>query len=74
MTGLQTAFYIIGIIYAGVSLLLILGLVIAIFAIRNKIVSLENMVKEKLSTATALASKATAVVGAAKKMAKRKGH
>ena len=72
MTGLQTAFYIVGIVYMGISLILILGVVTAVFVIRAKIVSLENMVKEKLETITSFSSKAAEAINLAKKITKRK--
>lgn len=65
---LQNAFYIIGIVYMGISLLLILGVVVALFVIRAKVVSLENMVKEKIAAVTSLPAQVAEIVGSVKKM------
>jgi len=69
MTGLQEAFYIVGIVYMGISLLLLMGVIAAVFVIRAKIVSLENMVKEKIEAVSSLSSKAVEIVGKAAKFA-----
>lgn len=73
MTGLQEAFYIVGIVYMGISLLIILGILVAIGVIRKKIVSLENMVKDKLHTVSSLASAGSDVLNTVKKMTKKRG-
>lgn len=72
MTGLQEAFYIVGLVYMGISLLLILGVVVAVFVIRAKIVSLEKMVKEKIDVVTSMSSKAVELVGKVSKFASHK--
>lgn len=72
MTGLQQAFYIVGLVYMAVSLLLILGVVIALGVIRKKVVSLENIVKEKLELVTSLRSGAGNIVDTIKNLTKHK--
>lgn len=72
MTGLQQAFYIVGIVYMGVSLLLILGMVIAVGVIRKKVVSLERTVQEKLELLTSLPARASEIVGNVKKLTRHK--
>jgi len=48
MTGLEQSYYIIAIVFMSVMLLLIAYLVIATLVIRNKVVSLERTVEDKL--------------------------
>lgn len=72
MTGLQEAFYIVGLVYMGISLLLILGVVIGIGVIRKKVVSLENMVKEKLEVVSSMGEAAGDVISTVKKFTHRK--
>jgi uncharacterized protein YoxC len=70
MTGLQEAFYIIGIIYMGVSLLIIIALAIAVGVIRNKIVALENTVREKLETIASIPSTIETIISNVKNLTK----
>lgn len=72
MTGLQEAFYIIAIVYMGVSFLIILVAVAAVLVIRHKVVSLERMVKERIDTAMMVGEKAGEVIDSVRKFAKRK--
>lgn len=72
MTGLQEAFYIVGLVYMGISLLIIIGLLVAVLIIRNKVVNLENMIKEKLDTVFSVGAAAGDVLNTVKKMTKRK--
>ena len=72
MTGLQEAFYIIAIVYMGVMFLIILVALAALLVIRHKIVSLEQMVKEKIGTAVALGSKAGDIVESVKKFTRKR--
>lgn len=74
MTGLETAFYIIGIVYMGISLLLLVAVIAAVFVIRAKIVSLENIIKDKLSLVTNITGRAADVVDTITKITKRKKH
>ena len=73
MTGLQEAFYIVGLVYMGISLLIIFGILIGIGVIRKKIVALENTVKEKIDMVTNVGEKAGEVISTVKKLTNRKG-
>jgi hypothetical protein len=73
MTGLQEAFYIVALVYMGVSLLIIFGILAAILIIRGKVVSLENMVKEKLDVVFSVGEAAGEVISTVKKITKRRG-
>jgi cell division protein FtsL len=57
MTGLQEAFYIIGIIYMVIMLLLILALVIVAFRIKGKVNKIHDNIEEKINSVTHLAEK-----------------
>ena len=48
MSGLQTAFYIIAIIFMGVMFLLIITLLAAVFVIRAKVVSIQRQIEERV--------------------------
>jgi len=72
MTGLQEAFYIVGIVYMGVSLLIIIGILVGLGIIRKKVVSLENMIKEKLELVATVGSAAGGMLSTVKKIAKHK--
>jgi len=74
MTGLQEAFYIVALVYMGISLLILIGVIAAVFVIRAKIVSLENMVKEKVEAVASISSKAAGIVGKAAKFVNRKAQ
>ncbi|MDB5164953.1 MAG: hypothetical protein JWL89_579 [Candidatus Saccharibacteria bacterium] len=71
MSDLQTAFYIIGIIF--MSLMLLVGLVgvIALLVIRSKIAAIHKHIDEKLSTVNEWAGKGEAVVNSLKKVTKK---
>lgn len=71
MTGLETAFYIIGIVFMSLMLLLMAIGVVAILVIRSKIVALHKSVDEKLNFFHDWAGRGEAVLGAIKKVAKK---
>lgn len=73
MTGLQEVFYIVALVYMGITLLIIIGILVAIGVIRKKVISLENMVKEKIDLVFSMGERAGEVIGAVKKLGKRKG-
>lgn len=52
MTGLETTYYIVGIVFMVVSLVVLIGIVTALLVIRNKIVALEKTVQDKLHFVT----------------------
>jgi cell division protein FtsL len=57
MSGLQEAFYIIGIVFMGVMFILIIMLVISVFVIRNKINKIQRTIEDKVHTVTSIAEK-----------------
>lgn len=67
MPDLQTAFYIIAIIFMTLALLLTVILVIALLVIKKKITALHDAVESKLHTLSVIADKGSAVAGAIKK-------
>jgi nucleoside recognition membrane protein YjiH len=75
MTGLQEAFYIVGLIYMGVMLVLVIALVVGVFVIRAKINKIHDNIEAKIDSFTNIAEKggeiAAAVSGAAVRKAKR---
>jgi Na+-transporting methylmalonyl-CoA/oxaloacetate decarboxylase gamma subunit len=75
MPGLQEAFYIIAIVFMGVMFILLVALVAAVFVIRNKINRIERQIENRINMVTGIAERggevAAAVVGAAKRKAKR---
>lgn len=73
MTGLEEVFYIVALVYMGISLLIIFGLLAAVLIIRNKVVNLENMVKEKLDVVFSVGAAAGDVIDSVRKITKRKG-
>lgn len=70
MSGLEQSFYIIGIVFMAVSLVLIFSLVTAVIVIRNKVVSLEKTVEEKLHTAAKVPNKVVEIANAVREVAK----
>lgn len=64
---LETSFYIIGIIFMSLMLLITIAAVIAIFVIKSKIDAIHRRVEEKLSVVTNIAQVGSDIVSAAKK-------
>jgi hypothetical protein len=71
MSDLQTAFYIIGIIFMSLMLILTLVTGLAVLVIRNKIVAIQNDVEARLATVSEWAGRGEAVVGAIKKVSRK---
>lgn len=71
MTGLQEAFYIVGLIYMSISLMAMIAILIVIGVIRHKVVSLEKIVKERLEPVTNLTSHVTDIIDAVRSLAGR---
>lgn len=74
MSGLQEAFYIIGIIFMSLMLLLIIAMVAAVFIIKSKIDKIHDTIEHKINIITNLAgagSKLTSAAGAVARKAKR---
>ena len=57
MSGLQETFYILGIIFMGVMLILIAALLISVVIIRNKINRIHDNIEEKVNSITHIAEK-----------------
>jgi hypothetical protein len=57
MSGLQETFYIIGIIFMIIMLLLIVGLVIGVFVIKSKINRIHDNIENKINSVSSLAEK-----------------
>jgi cell division protein FtsL len=56
MSGLEEAFYIVSIIYMSVMFLLIIGLVIEVFIIRSKVMTIQHQIQTRIDQVTDLAS------------------
>ncbi|PID30311.1 hypothetical protein CSA80_02700 [Candidatus Saccharibacteria bacterium] len=74
MSGLEQTYYIIAIICMSLGLLLLGAIVAAIIIIRNKVIDLERMIKEKFHTAVNAADKAVEIAGAVRSVADAVGH
>lgn len=71
MSDLQTAFYIIGIIFMSLLLIIMVITAIAVVVIRKKIEAIHQHVEDKLRVITDITDKGSAVVGALKKGIKK---
>ena len=71
MSDLQTTYYIIGIIFMSLMLLIGLAALVSIFVIRAKVVAIQNHIEDRLSSAIEWAQKGEAMVGALKKVGKK---
>lgn len=69
---LQTAFYIIGIIFMSLMLLLTIGIIVAIMVLRAKINAIHRQIDEKLSIFTNIAHTGAEVVDKARKIVTRR--
>lgn len=68
---LQNTFYVIGIIYMGLATLILIGIVVAVFAIKAKINAIQKNIEEKIRTVTDIAHVGEMLFDKAKDMA---GH
>jgi cell division protein FtsL len=57
MSGLQEAFYVVGIVFMGVMFILIIALVAAVFVIRSKVNKIQTAIESKINTVTSIAEK-----------------
>lgn len=57
MSGLQEAFYIVGLVFMGVIFLLIIGLMVAVFKIKSKVNRIHDQIEAKVNTAVHIAEK-----------------
>jgi hypothetical protein len=68
MTGLETAYYIIAIVFMSLLLLIGIGVAIGVLVISKKISAFHASIEEKISKVTDIAHKGTAMVDALKKV------
>jgi len=68
---LQDTFYILGIIYMSVMLLIVIGLLTAVLVIKKKVDSIHQHIEDKLSIFTNIAHTGSTIVDAAKKAVRR---
>jgi len=71
VTGLQTAFYIVGLVFMGINLILIVALLSAVLVIKAKINRVHEAIDAKVDQAKDLANKAGLVFRFLKYFAKR---
>jgi hypothetical protein len=57
MSGLQEAFYIVGIVFMGIMLVLIFSLVVGVFIIKGKINRIHDNIEDKINSITHLAGR-----------------
>jgi hypothetical protein len=57
MSGLQEAFYIVGIVFMGLALLLIIGLLAGVFIIKGKINRIHDNIEDKINSVTHIAER-----------------
>ncbi len=69
---LQTAFYIIGIIFMSLMLLIMVGIAITVLVIKAKINAIHRRIEEKLAVVTNLTHLGTDLMSATKKVLKRR--
>jgi hypothetical protein len=62
MSDLEMAFYIIGIVFMSLMLILLIALVIAVFVIRAKVIAIQRQIEEKIDTVTSIASRSGEIV------------
>ncbi len=68
---LQETFYILGIVFMSLMLLIMVGLVIAVFIIKAKINAIHQKIDDKLALINNIAHLGSDIVGAAKKVTRR---
>lgn len=71
MPGLQTAYYIMAIVFMGVIFILILALIVTVFMIRSKINKIEERIQAKVDEATDLAGRSGEILASVGKAAAR---
>lgn len=72
MTDLQTAYYIIAIVFMSVMFLILIGLFVSVLVIRAKVNAIHARIEEKIEQVAGLAEKGSAVIGSLKKVTSRK--
>jgi hypothetical protein len=74
MPGLEQAFYIVGLVFMGLMLIILLGVLAAVLVIRKKIESLRDAVQEKVGGVLSVAVKGAAIAKTVGNVVKHKGH
>ena len=74
MSGLEQAFYILGIIFLSLMFLLLIALVVAVFVIKKKINYIHDNIETKLNAVTMVAEKGGALAAAAADTITRKAR
>lgn len=69
---LQTAFYIVGIVFMGVMLVIILAILVAVLVIRAKINAIHRHIEERLGTALSLIENGSKIVSKVKEAVGKK--
>ncbi len=69
---LQTAFYVIGIVFMSLMLLIAIGITLAIFKIKAKITQIHKRIDEKLAVVSNLSHLGGDIMAATKKVLKRR--
>lgn len=72
MTGLQTAFDIVGLVFMGTMLLLMLVVIVAVLVIRRKVTHIQQQIEDKLHSARDIADKSEKVVRTLKKVTRKR--
>jgi cell division protein FtsL len=71
MTGLETAFYIVALIYMGIMLILFIALLTAVLVIKKKVDHLHQMVDERVEQVKNAADKVATLVATVKHFVKK---
>lgn len=71
---LQTAFYVVGLIFMGLMLVLFLVLIVAVLVIRAKVNAIQRHIEEKLSGALGFIEGGTKLVNKVKEATNSKKH
>jgi hypothetical protein len=74
MPGLEQAFYIVGLVFMGLMLVILLALLAAVLVIRKKIVGLHDAIQDKVDAISSVALKGAAIAKSVEKAFKHKGH
>jgi hypothetical protein len=71
---LQTAFYVVALIFMGLMLILFLVLIVAVLVIRAKVNAIHRHIEEKLSVALGIIESGSKIVSKVKEVTKPKKH
>lgn len=71
MTSLETAFYIVALIYMALMFALFIALLVAVLVIKKKINNVHDMVEQKVNQVMAVADKASVAVKTVKNFVKK---